>query len=403
VSWQQGEAAIGYCRISRYEDNTAHMFGDPCRSDFVGFEAGRDHSVNLLYTFDASGELTGVVINLACPSQLVAAEEVVSADFWHPVRTQLRESVSPDLAILPLCGAAGDQCPPGTGPETRSEEAWKGLVTLGTRISDAVKDRLPAAEQTVKEQLVFEHRVKDVHLTRKTCRGGGTFHAEIHALRLGDIAFANNPFELYIDYGFAMKRRSRAAITFLAQLSGLRNGGYLPTQYATDAHIRGYGARCRDGRVPPTGGRELVDHTVDLINSMFPDVDHTSADRDGDGAHDAWELGRFGDLSHDGGGFVASVAAQDGDGDGLHDLGEFRSRTDPGDPDTDGDGMQDGWEVRNALDPHRDDAAGDADEDGATNLEEFAARTDPNAPADVPSEAASSGGEDKEVADVFVR
>ncbi len=331
VSWQQGEAAIGYCRICKHADGSSHMYGDPTRPDFIGFEGEHDHRVNLLYTYDASGGLTGVVVNLACPSQLVEGALEVSADFWHPVRTQLRESVSEDLAILPLCSAAGDQSPRDLADPNRPPDTWEGTVTLGTRISDAVKSRLPAAEQSITKRLVFGHRVEDVYLTMKDSRGGGAFHTEVHAIRLGDIAFANNPFELYIGHGFAMKRRSRAAITFLAQLSGNRGGGYLPTQYASDAYVQAYGARHENGVVGPIGGRELVDHTVAMINSMFADVDHARADTDGDGADDAWELGRFGDLSHDGAGFVAAVAARDGDGDGATNLEKSAAGTDPND------------------------------------------------------------------------
>jgi hypothetical protein len=42
---------------------------------------------------------------------------------------------------------------------------------------------------------------------------------EFHVLRLGDVALATNPFELFLDYGLRMKVRSPAALTLLVQLS----------------------------------------------------------------------------------------------------------------------------------------------------------------------------------------
>ena len=45
--------------------------------------------------------------------------------------------------------------------------------------------------------------------------------------------------------------------------------------------------------------------------------------------------------------------------------------------DTDGDGMPDGWEVTYGLDPLTDDASADSDGDGISNLDEFNRGTDP--------------------------
>src|SRR5690606_27535549 len=52
---------------------------------------------------------------------------------------------------------------------------------------------------------------------------------ELHSIRLGDVAFANNPFELYVNYGFQITAKSKAKQVFVVQLSG-NNGGYLPTE-----------------------------------------------------------------------------------------------------------------------------------------------------------------------------
>jgi hypothetical protein len=92
------------------------------------------------------------------------------------------------------------------------------------------------------------------------------FMVQLHVLRLGDIALATNPFELFLDYGLRMKARSQAEQTFLAQLSCGR-GGYLPTPKSVAGG--GYGATVTEGPVGPDGGLVLVERTVELINEMW--------------------------------------------------------------------------------------------------------------------------------------
>ncbi len=89
---------------------------------------------------------------------------------------------------------------------------------------------------------------------------------EIHVLRLGDIAFATNPFELFLDYGNQIRARSKATQTFLVQLScGCL--GYLPTKKAEDGSH--YSAYVSSGSVGHVGGELLVRKTLTEINEMF--------------------------------------------------------------------------------------------------------------------------------------
>ena len=93
------------------------------------------------------------------------------------------------------------------------------------------------------------------------------YSPEIHAIRLGEIAIATNPFELFADYGLRIKGRSRALQTFVVQLA-CGKGGYLPTEKGVVGG--GYSAIIASGLVGPEGGRTLVEQTVRLINSLFP-------------------------------------------------------------------------------------------------------------------------------------
>jgi len=88
---------------------------------------------------------------------------------------------------------------------------------------------------------------------------------EVHILRLGDVAFASNPFELYLDFGMQIKARSKAIQTFLVQLTGA--GTYLPTTRATTG--KSYGAVPASTPIGPEGGRILVEKTLEIINDLF--------------------------------------------------------------------------------------------------------------------------------------
>ena len=82
---------------------------------------------------------------------------------------------------------------------------------------------------------------------------------------MGDVIFASNRFELYLDFGIRLKARSKAVQTFVIQLAG--EGSYLPTQKAIDA--KSYGAGAPDNLVGPEGGQLLVEEQLKTINGLF--------------------------------------------------------------------------------------------------------------------------------------
>ena len=91
---------------------------------------------------------------------------------------------------------------------------------------------------------------------------------EVHIIRLGTVAIATNPFELFLDYGNQIKARSLAEQTFLIQLAcGAR--GYLPTEKAEKGGH--YSAFISSGSVGHVGGEQLVRETLKNINRIFKD------------------------------------------------------------------------------------------------------------------------------------
>ena len=92
---------------------------------------------------------------------------------------------------------------------------------------------------------------------------------DMNVVRLGDIAVASNPFELYLYYGQNIKARSKAQQTFLVQLAAGADhpAGYLPSP--DGEKFGGYGGLIINGQVGSEGGYKLADTTVEEINKLF--------------------------------------------------------------------------------------------------------------------------------------
>ncbi len=330
ISWGCGYAVVGFNRRAVYFDGNAIMYGQTNDPNFSHIEGYEDHSVELLFTYDEKKKLTGMIINLACPSQVTEGEWFVSADFWNEVREEIRNRYGENVFILPQCSAAGDQSPHLLLRKEAAERMLrlKGFVDENTplgiaerieisrRIANAVDEVYEVVSKDIHNEVPFEHQnvilelpkrmVTDEELTAakervefhtrelEKCKpdptdGNYSWHyiqirrfkdvierynrqkeektlpAEIHIIRLGDVAFTTNRFEYFLDYGIRIKARSKAVQSFVVQLAG--EATYLPTERAVKA--KSYGAEVESNLVGPEGGQMIVDKSVEIINSMF--------------------------------------------------------------------------------------------------------------------------------------
>jgi hypothetical protein len=313
ISWALGHAVIGYNRRSVFSDGRAIMYAKLDRPEFMGIEGYEDHAVELLFFWTPERTLTGIGVNVACPSQVVEGESYISADFWDDTRKELRSRYGQDLFIFPMTGAAGDQSPhvqlrKAAEAKMRKRLGISETGQIARRIARAVEEVYPAAAADIRVGAPFAHHVEELRLpVRKVTpadlewakaeyarlekapvtqgsrfwlmgRARGVmeryrrqdsvpeFPMELHVIRLGDVVLATNPFELFLDFGVRMKARSRAEQTFLIQLA-CDTAGYLPTAKAMATG--GYGAEIASNQVGPEGGQVLVDRTVAVINSLF--------------------------------------------------------------------------------------------------------------------------------------
>ncbi|MCD4825237.1 MAG: neutral/alkaline non-lysosomal ceramidase N-terminal domain-containing protein [Phycisphaerae bacterium] len=325
ISFGVGAAVVGSNRRVSYSDGTVKMLGDTSVREFANIEGDCDSNVNLLFTYDPSHELTGMIVNIPVPSQVNAMISKVSADFWHETRCEIKKRYGDNIYILPQCSAAGDQCPhPLVNPaaprrmlelkyQTDIETAWR--KEIANRIVNAIDETFPIVSKDIRDKAILKHeniklRLPTWNLTEEHLRlakkemlasqekldqleenlldvdysstyarvryykniierferqsENNDFSTEINITRLAEIAFATNQFELLLDFGQRIKARSRALQTFLVQLTG--TGTYLAPQRSCGS---GYGASPMDGEIGPEGGNALVEQTVEQINAMF--------------------------------------------------------------------------------------------------------------------------------------
>jgi hypothetical protein len=332
ISAAHDYAAVSFSRravFSRAGVEETVMYGDCSEEGFLRFEPGGDNAVELLYTWDLEGTLTGVAVNVPCPSQVFELHRFLSADYWGFVRKDVRQAFG-EIFVLPFCGAAGDLSPidlvqiskynkqelliwGGQAEEVQRNFDMEAVCEgISARLVEAVKRGYHRAAQQIDYRPAFQHECLRLDLplrlvprdvfeaslaevrriqqefsrenrmtTQDVVRAfepqgdvlrwymqqeTATFPCVSHVVRLGSIAIATNPFELFSEFAQRMKARAASEQLFVVQLSnGI--GGYLPSSSA----VRGgsYSSKPASTFCGPDGGDMLVERTLAVVNSMF--------------------------------------------------------------------------------------------------------------------------------------
>lgn len=338
VAYGLGFAVVGRNRRLTFRDGSGRMYANAAEPEFSHVEGYEDHSVYAMMTYDRDETLTGIVVNVACPSQVSEHIYRISADYWHETREALRRRFGKHIHVLPQCAPAGDQSPHVLIGKRAEQRMWrlKGRdpdqnaprQEIAQRIADAISDMEPHVRKALDWHAMVAHRSEVLHLPRRLITGRDVEAAleearpfkeqyetllaeidrnpgirntprwytditkayrrmergkrvqkrfelqqqqpdmpiEVHALRLGEMAFATNPFELYLDYAVRIRERCKATQTFLVQKAGC-NGTYLPS--ARSIGGGGYGSVPASTDIGPEGGDQLVVWTIKTLNDMF--------------------------------------------------------------------------------------------------------------------------------------
>ncbi len=331
VGWGYSCAVIGQNRRVRYFDDRAVMYGKTGDPDFSHIEGHVDHGVNLLFTYSPDRRLTGIVVNVACPSQASeSGQDFVSADYWHDVRIELRKLYGDDLFILPQCSAAGDQSPHRL-IDTRAEARMLALKygeeqvarplnhalrqDIARRIAAAVADAEPAVRKDLHDTAILkcEHRTLNVPHWDVTDEEYASLQEQMAELgqqleNVGDADRLDNtytalrsriawcqravdryenppagiPVEMSVlrlgDIAFATapveyyldfgdRIKGRSEALQTFVIQLAGSGSYLPTERA--ARGLSYGAVPASCTISPEGGQVIVDEALAIITAMF--------------------------------------------------------------------------------------------------------------------------------------
>jgi hypothetical protein len=182
VSLGLGHAVIGLNRLQALHTGKSVMYGNTNSPDFSHIEGHEDHSLNLMYFWNEEEELTGLIINVAAPSQVSEHSYKLSADFWYDTKLALKNKLGKSVHILAQVSAAGDQSPHvmvGRKAEERMQhllgfdEKGTGRGSIGQRmqiarrIANEVTGLLPVMKKNINWHPDFKHAMKLVPLSRR--------------------------------------------------------------------------------------------------------------------------------------------------------------------------------------------------------------------------------------------
>ncbi len=192
-SYGLGHAVVARNRRWVNDAGKATMYGlrAAVADTFRHIEGYEDHSINLIGTHDGEGELTGLIVNIACPSQETGGLYELSADFWHETRLEIRRRMGRDIEVLPQLSAAGDQSPTLLFENAARDRMLElsGRTMRGEiahRIANGVMDILPALETDVITHPVLRHvsRELDLPMNRLTAADAEASRREAEEFRL---------------------------------------------------------------------------------------------------------------------------------------------------------------------------------------------------------------------------
>jgi hypothetical protein len=175
LAWGRSYAVVGFNRRTAYFDGSSRMYGRTDVPEFSHIEGHEDHAVELLFTFDAGHALTGVVVNVPCPSQCTESAYSVSADYWHETRQELRRRHGDGLHVLAQCSAAGD-ISPRTLLNRNADARMLRLKGYGNdynearrrdiadQLARAVDEVVPLVSTEIHDRLDFRHRTVSLDL-----------------------------------------------------------------------------------------------------------------------------------------------------------------------------------------------------------------------------------------------
>ncbi|MBO4897070.1 MAG: hypothetical protein J5590_02075 [Clostridia bacterium] len=298
----------GYCRRVLYKDNTAQMYGDVSRDDFLRMEYPDGGGAQIIYFYGKDNhDLLGIFTAVPCPAQADEASLYITADYWHYAREIIKDTLGKNIPVLGVCRAAGELSPHRllSIDAKYAEAEWgsKAAERVGRNIAEAVLSemkrplrafegdishlritkeipfpvRKPSQKEldSAKEYLSSDHsesadpnewikKAQAAHSV-KAAAAEDFYKARVSVLRIGEMLFFTAPAELFSEYAKRITAKFPKNPVFDVQLTN-DTLGYLPTAEAIEHG--GYSTMIFSTVTTPEGGEKFVNEITSMLKEL---------------------------------------------------------------------------------------------------------------------------------------
>jgi hypothetical protein len=294
------ETALAFNRLFRMRDGS-EKFGPGSDLTKVAGSAGPiDPELLAMKVLDADGRVRALVVNYALHVDVIGggSANFLSADWPGEMAKAVRGVYGDPCVTLFFNGCCGDinhhpylkqTALPRGGPAKAIQlgRALGGLAVNAAEKGEPMTDAKVAARlETVKipyYQVDDKMRAYAAELAKKEKPsdfekyivktvagwdlGGKCEDTPVHSLRVGDVAFAGLPGEIFVRWGFEIKKWSPAKFTFVAELAN-HWVGYVPT--IEQAVRGGYGAMpILSRRLCEDAGQRMADAAFTMLHDLW--------------------------------------------------------------------------------------------------------------------------------------
>ncbi len=278
----------------------------PASPDVLISPAGPiDPEVSVLYVEDTKGKPLSVFANYAL-HYVGNTGSQMSADYFGefarlmPFRLR---SVSDDFVAMLSNGTSGDinnidrvnHTPPREPYEQirivagkTADAAYHAIRQIDEEVTDpklamlqreiTLKHRIPTADQVERAKNIVKvdeegekklPRLAKAYAERtlSLAKNPETTKVLIQAIRIGDLAICTMPFEVLVEIGLDLKKRSPAADTFVVELA---NGGYGYLPPPNQHKFGGYETWLGTNKVQEDASVILTDNLLEMLGELFP-------------------------------------------------------------------------------------------------------------------------------------
>lgn len=297
---------LAHNRLSRCADGSEIFGQQAAGSKVIGPAGPEDDAVQVLSVYDTDKNLRAMAVNFACHPDLSGGGQATAIDSCWPGQmcTHLMQVRGEDVVCLFLQGTAGDinhtdhrAGSPRWLPGGRNcvARGVAGAALYALEVSAPVHDACAAAVRReldvpfyVRDDVLYDlaARLKEkgesatyfeknlVQRIENWPNDGKVDHFGLNCLRVGNVAFAVMPGEIFTGWGLEIKRYSPAGMTFVVELG--RSDGLTGYKATTDQCIRGARAKGAYGALPvlsqkhcPAAGQMLAEAAIEMLWELW--------------------------------------------------------------------------------------------------------------------------------------